>query len=178
MRFSRRNDDEFEETDEQAPLVAPVAETDVKVQNEIYADTSVEPDEPAASRWLRAVISLIVLALILIALFLGGRWIYNTLFNDKPSTPAQISGPGTAPGSNPAQDQKDKTKSGSNSTTSTTTERSNSPAQSTPTPTTASTPTTGGELPDSGPGSVLAVFAGVSLAAAGLHYIVTQRRSA
>lgn len=173
MRFPRRQDEEREIPAEPAPFTPPPIETNTEIHNEVNTDQPADLDEPAASRWLRAAISLIVLVLLLIGLFLGGRWLYNTIFDGSDMPPPQVSGPGTAPGTNPAQAEKDKKKnqtSGSLSGTRT------GDDQSTSTP--SRTPTTGGELPNSGPGSILTVFVGASLAAAGLHYIVTQRRSA
>ncbi|MEX1995292.1 MAG: hypothetical protein WD887_00745 [Candidatus Saccharimonadales bacterium] len=172
MRFPKRRDEEPEEAAEPAPFMPPPIETTTEIHNEVNTDAPIEVDEPAASRWLRAAISLIVLILILIGLFLGGRWLYNTIFNDSNTPAPQVSGPGTAPATGQTQAEKDREKN----------QTSGSPARGDrdgQSPTVASrTPATGGELPNSGPGSVLAIFVGASLAATALHYIVSLRRSA
>lgn len=171
VRFLRRQDSERVDPTEPAPLTPPPIETTTEVHNEVNADAPVEADEPAASRWLRAAISLIILVLLIIGLFLGGRWLYNTIFDNSDAPAPQVSGPGTAPGTNPAQTENGQKKDQASGSASRDSNDSQSSVAST-------TPTTGGELPNSGPGSVLAIFVGTSLAAAGLHYIVNLRRSA
>lgn len=133
--------------------------------------------------WLLALVSVAVVALIIVGLFLGGRWAYNKIAknndaeevaqvdeNGAPSfdngeaptgdTPAPADGTGEAPAPAPNGDESQGTV--------------NAPAR-TETP---STPVTGdsGELPSTGPADTALIFATVSTAAGAAHYAVTKRK--
>lgn len=109
-------------------------------------------------RWPMLFVALAAALIIALGLFYGGRWAYRSIFSDdEPAIPAE-------------QTAKE--------------DNTSTQPQATPQPTPApsTSPGNGGaaatpdRLPNNGPGEVVALFIGTSLAAAGLHYIVTLRR--
>lgn len=124
---------------------------------EVEHSYPIETEEETTNRrnWLMlAALALACLAL-LVLLFLGGRWVYRELHHSsklKP-TPVVSSNPtGRAP-----INGKSSSASSSNS--------SNTTAQATT-----------GQIPNTGPGNVVALFVASSFAAASLHYILTLRK--
>ena len=110
---------------------------------------------------LTQIIAVIVAGIVLILLLvLLGRWIYHkahhpinlTPANSK-QLPASPSGSSGSSSASKSQASSNKNSSGGNASTSQT-----------------------GALPNSGPGNVAGIFAGASLAAGGLHYIISLRR--
>lgn len=131
--------------------------------------TEVRPNnQPAGLAWLRA-LSMILVAIILVVLIvLFARWVYHKAHHSdiqtKPATSQQQSG---ASSSSTEQGQSSGGSSSNNSSSSSPTNTNNTPPSSGNTP---------NQLPNNGPGNVAAVFVGTSLAAAGLHYVITSRR--
>ena len=105
---------------------------------------------PPFVRWI-VLIAVILLAAFLILLF--ARWVYQKL-SDKSEPPAKPVNQ-TAPRDNLQSEEETRA------------QQQNSAAQTAPNPNT---------VPNSGPGNVIGVFAFSSLAAGGLHYIISVRR--
>lgn len=136
--------------------------------------SQVEFNQPSERRWPLLLAYLLAAVLVALILVFGGRWVYRKVTNNEP---APAPNPVQPAGTNlPAQPDTSRESGGS------------SPSPSpTPTPSTPSSPNPGtnqnptppsGQLPNNGPGDVIALFVGTSLAAAALHYIVSLRRSA
>lgn len=126
----------------------PTAPPPVRTE-EFYGEEEREP-----RRWLAIVLYAILALIVAAAVVFAGRWIYDKLTNDKPvPTPPPSGGQGQTPPP-PANGQ-----------------------VPTPTPTPTPAPRSGStSLPNNGPGDVLALFVGVTIAVAGLHYIYSLRR--
>lgn len=174
------------------------------VPAEIQEYYQAEKRERTGVAWLIAVVTLLVTVAIALGLFFGGRWIYRTLTDnndqgDQSTSQGEVQAPGATqpdestadtpetPGNdgdeaeddNPASpsetepdesaDNQDPTTPGPGGTT---------PPPASPTPSTppVSSPTTGDPLPGTGPGQVLGLFAGSSLAGAALHGLYRSRR--
>ena len=111
---------------------------------------------------VRLAVAIVAGIILIILIVLLARWIYHAAHNSEPTpTPApSVSTPAT---SNTDQNQPSSSNSGSAPTAS----PNNQPAASSSSQT---------KLPNNGPGDVIGIFIGASLAAAGLHYIVSLRR--
>lgn len=124
-----------------------------------------EPDYDGGRNWLRLVGMVIVAIIIAILLIFAARWIYNAITDNdarRPGTGQQADDDElpTRPG-----EEKNKTDSKPvTSSTNTGTQPGSQPSG------------TSGQLPNSGPAHVAAVFAGSSLAGASLHYILSRKR--
>jgi cytoskeletal protein RodZ len=98
-----------------------------------------------------------VAIIVAILLFFGGRWIYRTIANDSPPQP------------NISESQS------SNSST----KQAPNPAPSTPAPTQQPSPNTNAQnnsnLPNSGPGEVIALFITVTTVATATYYVAYLR---
>ena len=131
---------------------------------ETKVKTIEEYHERAPRRWPVLVIYLIIALLVAGLLVFGARGIYRHYHksatktvqaNKRPTEPAT-----NAPGS-------------SNTTNSSSGSKNNSSPQSA----NSQSASTSGTLPNSGPGQVVGLFIGASLAAAGLHYVINLRRN-
>ena len=92
----------------------------------------------------------IILALLVATVVVfAGRWIYQQITDKKPAPPA-----GTGQGQAPAPPE---------------------PTQPT-TPSPGGQPSAGGQLPNNGPGDVVALFVGTAIVVGGLHYLYSLRR--
>ncbi len=116
------------------------------------------PDETEERHWRSLAIYAILALLVAIGVVFGGRWIYHQ-FN-KPATKPAPTRPTSPPSTAPSTPTK-------------------------PSPTPSPIPSTsqgqpaagqGGQIANTGPGDVVAIFIAASLAAAALHYIITLRR--
>ena len=114
--------------------------------------------------WLRLLAAILVGLVLVILIVLLARWIYHsthhaaqTAINTTKQQAAKTS---------------QKVTNGESQTTDNTSSSSSSSGSST------TTTTNGGKITNTGPGNVLAVFVGSSLAAAGLHFIISVRRQA
>lgn len=153
-------------------------------------------DRPVMA-WLLALVSIAVVALVIVGLFLGGRWVYDKIAgnddsetattSDTTETPSFDGGPdGTADegqeGSTgtPAPAPTDQNSNQGNSgTTGSDSSSSNTPTQSQPTAQApATTPQTGdSSLPSTGPEGIVGAFVVTSAVAGGAHYVVTRKRA-
>ena len=115
--------------------------------------SQVEYNQPSGRRLPMLFIALAVALLVALALFYGARWVYRSIFDSDEPEPVSVQTTGD----------------------STLSPQENATPQPSPTPTTTPTPNPNA-LPNNGPGDVAAIFAGTSLAAAGLHYIISLRR--
>lgn len=113
-------------------------------------DSETRRSVPPFVRWV-VLIAVILLAALLILLF--ARWIYQKV-NDKSEPPAKPVNQ-AAPRDNLSPEEEARAP------------QQNSTNQTAPNPNT---------VPNSGPGNVIGVFAFSSLAAGGLHYIISVRR--
>ncbi len=102
-------------------------------------------------RRLPMIILYIILAfLVAVLVVFAGRWVYKKVTHkDKPSVPVK-----TQPMKTPSL------------------------PTGNPTPAPSATPTTNGQLPNNGPGDVVALFVGTALVIGGLHYLYSLRRAA
>lgn len=166
-----------------------------------------ERRDRAGLAWLLALVSVAVVALVIIGVFLAGRWAYRQIANnDDNGSEVTISdnsgendltfdgGAGTDEGTNEdgsnasdsqnegstEGDQQANNQTGSEIPAASEGEESTSSADENEEATTV--PTTGGdesteELPSTGPASMGAAFALVSTAAGAAHYVVTRKRA-
>lgn len=114
-------------------------------------------------QWTMLLIYMLIALIVAAGVVLGGRWIYNSVRDNEPAketattTERTVEPPAaTAPNQSGAAPQAP----------------SNQPSP-TPTPSTARQ---GDELADTGPGEVIALFIAATVAASGLHYIISLRR--
>ncbi len=132
--------------------------------------------------WLLALVSILVVAALIIGLFFAGRWAYNSITdNDEVSQ-----GEGSDAADLPTFDGGPDTNNGDESVDPTppagdTAEPATPPADSEDdeAPVTESRPLAGtgvDELPNTGAGSLIGIFAGVSTVAGGTHYLVQRHR--
>ena len=117
--------------------------------------SQIEYQQSDGRRWPMLFAALAAALLIALALFYGGRWVYRSIFGDDTPAPAPVQ-PTRENGLKPQ-------------TTEPPLNPSPSPKSNTPAPTPS-------QLPNNGPGNVVAIFITTSLAAAGLHYIISLRR--
>ena len=143
---------------------------------------SAERRERAGLAWVLALVSIVVVALVLIGLFFGGRWVFRKINNDDKATVNTSDNTGSFDGEFNDEDGTD-----SNSATDTPDEAATpQPATPSTTPAPVTTPTTpatpapasNAALPNTGPASTAMVFVASSLMAGGAHYIVTRRKAA
>lgn len=132
--------------------------------NTIVETTPTEPDynEPGRN-WLKLIGMVLAAIIVAVLLVLGARWVYNAITD---------SGTERTGSGQPADETKLPQEPGATSSTSST--NANTGSSTTQTPRNNQTNTS---LPNSGPEHVAAVFAGSSLAGAGLHYIINRRRN-
>jgi cytoskeletal protein RodZ len=130
-----------------------------------------QPKQEGQSR--PQVIGGVIAAIILIVLLvLLGRFIYHKV-NNSPAKNVSVTtqpSPQTSSSSTQSGSSSGSSASGSSTSGSSSSTAPNSSGRTAPI---AST----GKLPNNGPGSTVAIFAVSSLAAAGLHYIISLRRS-
>lgn len=149
-----RHDETVKDDDHTLVLTEPVPESRVR---------AVQPKEDGQSP-LQAIIMIIGAIILVILLVLLARWIYHAVHHtDQTTTGVTIQAPNESGGSN---------KSGANKQPS----GSSNPAQGGNTTSTSNK--NGKNLANTGPGNVVAIFAGSTLAAAGLHYIISVRKQA
>ncbi|MBA2278831.1 hypothetical protein H0V99_00090 [Candidatus Saccharibacteria bacterium] len=154
---------------------------DPSVLPEVDKYYTAERRERTGLAWLLALVSIAVVAAIIIALFLAGRFIYSRIV-DKPDDVATTQGVSDpqAPSfdGNPSDNSSSEPESSQNGSTPAITENNNDAEVNPASPgTSPATPVTGDDsLPSTGPSSLVAVFASVSTVAAGAHYAVTRRK--
>jgi cytoskeletal protein RodZ len=126
--------------------------------------------------WLNTLVTILVGVILVVLIVLFARWVYHKVHDNN-----QAAGPNTgtlnvSPQSNPAGEQSKQKPSSSKSGTSSSggTSSGSSSSASSNSGTSASPNET---LPNNGPGDVAALFAGATLAAAGLHYIISLSRA-
>lgn len=136
-----------------------------------YEDTVIEtqPTEPEnqnGRNWLRLIGMILAAIAVTILLIFAARWVYNTITdNDSRDGSVQPADEDKLPPGPGEEDRKSNDGSGSSETPNT---GDRQPA--------TQTPRAGTQLPNSGPGHIAAVFAGSSLAGAGIHYLISRRR--
>jgi hypothetical protein len=139
---------------------------------ELPSESQVEYSNRSGRRWPVLVMYIVAALLVATAVVFAGRWIYDTTSNNSdntsvstkqgikstnpsPQAPAQTAAPNSSSG-----------KAGTTPPPSSSASGNNRPA---------SPPA--GNLPNNGPGEVVALFIGTSLVAAVLHYAFTLKRS-
>ncbi len=112
-------------------------------------------EEHRERRWLMLLVYFLVALAVAVLVVLGGRWAYRSLTHKNKPAPVQPAGDQTPqpPASTPT------------------------PSPATPQPSTPQGSDQAAQLPNNGPGDVIALFIGVSIIVAGLHYIVSLRRA-
>jgi len=127
-------------------------------------------EELRAKSWFNwTATALAVLILIVIVLF-GVRAIHHHLDKNNGLAPANTQNTPAIPGSNSSKASTKSTTSATNSKT------KSSSYKSTSSPSTAASNPTPTQVPNTGPGEVIAIFAGSVFAAASLHFIASLRR--
>ncbi len=112
---------------------------------------------PPFARILAWIIGILIVAFLII---LFARWVYHKAHHTVQTVPANTKQLPNRPSGTSNQ-------KGQNSQTA-----NNSSSSSNPSASSQNT-----NLPNSGPGQTMAIFAGASLSAAGIHYIITERRT-
>lgn len=153
-----------------------------------------ERRDRAGLAWVLALVSVIAVTLVVIGLFLAGRWVYQALTNDSEDVAVvENTDQGTAPsfdggssateGSSneaaPSDESSPETSAPAPEESSQDTESENEGRVDAPARTDVpSTPVTGDDpLPRTGPANVVAMFAGVSTIAGGAHYALTRKKN-
>jgi ABC-type Fe3+-siderophore transport system permease subunit len=116
--------------------------------------------------WLRLLAAILIGLVLVVLIVLLARWIYHKSHHAVQPVPATSQKSG-------AQSNLKVTPGGQ-------TQTSNNPSSSSPSnPSTPSSSASSGstQITNTGPGNVVAVFVGTSLAAAGLHFIISTRRA-
>ena len=134
------------------------------------ASLPVERTEQGHS-WVQVLGVIIAGVILVILLVLLARWVYHKSHNKVVRTPTTSQSSETGSAVRP-QSGAQSAAGASNNSASTNTSGSASNAQK------SSTTTSSSGLPNTGAGNVAGLFVGASLTAAGLHYIVSVRRSA
>jgi len=116
---------------------------------------------------VRILASILVGLILVVLIVLFARWIYHKAHHASETTPPSTTSQQTPAASsnnntNPARPSSSGSSAASNSSSSTGNSTSSSSANQ--------------QITNTGPGDVAAIFAGVTFAAAGLHYIVSIRR--
>ena len=137
--------------------------------------------------WLLALVSIVVVALIIIGLFLAGRWAYNAITDDNEvatdtsedaSDAPSVDGGSTEDTSgNNNQDNSDSNGGSTDEPAASDEEVEPDTSDEIDTPTT--TPETGdssGNLPNTGPADTLAIFAVTTAAGTVAHYAIERRK--
>ena len=135
----------------------------------IVTQTRVRSGRP----WLALLLYLLIALVVAIIIVLGGRWLYHTLRSEPAKQTTTSNTDKTA--EQKAQTQGEKTESSSSnksSNSSSSAQSSNSESQ-----TDNSSSESSGELANTGPGQVAALFVTVTLAVSGLHFIYSLRRT-
>lgn len=153
-----------------------------------------ERRDRAGLAWLLALVSVIIVAVIIISVFLAGRWLYRQITKDDNAGVAvtEIEAPsfdgGTTDESDDAADDQRRAEEAAKAEAEKKAEeerrakeeaergRVDAPAR-TETPSVPVTGDSGAPLPSTGPANLVGVFAGVTTLAGGIHYVVERRRS-
>jgi hypothetical protein len=147
---------------------------------ELPSESQVEYPNRPGRRWPVLVVYIIAALLVATAVVFAGRWVYHKVSNSDKTTSVStregIKSTNPSPQA-PAQSAEPKNPSG-NSGTAAPPSSSSRPSATTPPSKSSSPPSPSpGSLPNNGPGEVIALFIVSSVAAAGLHYVVTTKRS-
>ena len=133
--------------------------------------SQVEYQETRERRWPTLLGYMLLALLVATAIVLSGKWLYNQFAGSADDTPKPVSiktdskKQTDSTNANKSEDKK-AARSGSSSTSNGNSENNDNSPSTSPSPT---------ALPNNGPGQVIALFVSTSLAAAGLHYIITLR---
>ena len=120
-------------------------------------------NRPERSQWARLAAYLALALIIVGAVVLGGRWLYNNSKDNEPQKPAPTVN--DTPKKEPTTTKKKPTQPTRQPSTTATGQDEQASGER------------ARELANTGPGEVAAIFAGTALAAASLHYIVQLRRT-
>jgi cytoskeletal protein RodZ len=143
--------------------------------------------------WVLALVSVLVVVAAVIALFLGGRWVWNQLTEDEQAgevgvrqndvgqevtvdgDPNRVNEQPVAGNEQPAPSTNEGTVNAPTQTNPRPTTGTGGASTQTPAPTT--TPRTGdAPLPSTGPASLLTTFVGVTGLAGSVHYLIERRK--
>lgn len=149
-----------------------------------------ERRERAGLAWVLALISVIIVALIIIGVFLAGRWLYRQVTKDDTKEVAttdievpSFDGSTTEQDTNDAQSEEERKAAEERAKAEEEARRAeeekaqgrvDAPVQTN----IPSTPSTGDNapLPSTGPANLVGIFAGVTTLAGSIHYVVEHRR--
>jgi hypothetical protein len=129
-------------------------------------------DTSGARQWIALALYIVMALVVAILVVLAGRWVYHKLHNDSGPNPAPVAPQATRPTQLASPNTTQKSPTGTSGTNSSPTPAPTPPSSKRPTST-----ANPGALPNNGPGDVVALFVGVSLVAAGLHYAVALKRT-
>lgn len=122
--------------------------------------------------WLKALALVVVAAAAIFLLVLFARWVYHEVHDNNSNN----SGQGSSSQNSPAKSNGQNAGSSSGGSHSSSSQSSSAGSSSASGSSSGAGQTGGSQLADTGPGNVAAVFIASSLAAAGLHYIISLRR--
>ena len=126
--------------------------------------------------WVRLAVSLVAAVVLIILIILLARWIYHKAHNHSgPGAPAKSPAVSV---NNPAKKQAASSNESGNSSGSSSTSNSTSSNSSGSSAASNSNSSSAAQITNTGPGDVAAIFVGASLAAGGLHYLISIRRFA
>jgi cytoskeletal protein RodZ len=161
---------ELLEDDQDKPSIA--------VEPELRPKTVVLPTENEHGQSWPQIIAAIVVAIVLIVLLvLLARWVYHRVHSNSPTVPNTSSANSQklssnnspAPGASPANPNSRSSAGSSSSNPGSPPSSSSSNNQN--------SPPANQKITNTGPGNVIAIFVGASLASAGLHFIINLRRA-
>jgi hypothetical protein len=119
--------------------------------------------------WFMVIVYMLIALLFAVAVVFLGRWVYHKVHKTEPTPAANTSAQNT--GTNP-QLATPATPTGNSGSSS-----QNTSNNSSGTSTTTTNPATNGQVPNTGPGNVVALFAGTAVIVGGLHYVYGLRRT-
>lgn len=162
--------DNTQPTDAEQP-VPQVEQPASESEQEVVSTEAPESIAPAdlqqhtERQWPALIIYSVLAIAVAILVVFGGRWVYHKVHNSNKPTPAPAgnNSPAAPSDNQPTNQNTQNTPNNPNSNASSQPSSTSQPAQNT-------------ALPNTGPGDVVAIFAAVTIAAAGLHYIYVLRK--
>lgn len=136
-----------------------VSEDDIVTSDSVYI-------EHHERRWLKLFVYILMALAFAVLVVFAGRWIYHKVTHKKPQTTVQPAGNNTPqPPANTNNQTANNSSGSTGSNNGSSSSNSGSTSQSTPS-----------ELPNNGPGDVVALFLGTAAIVGGLHFVIDLRR--
>ncbi len=129
--------------------------------------------EHEGRRWPIILLYLILAFLVAVLVVFAGRWIYRSATHQGPK---KVNQPASANQNQTPAPPPTATQSPTSGAANTPSSSTNSSASGSARNQTTGQPAANGQLPNNGPGDVVAIFVGVAAAAGGLHYLYSLRK--